>query len=44
MCLDRQNRIDKPDWIPFWPARLLDQVRERVRYLHYGLQAEKPCV
>jgi integron integrase len=38
------NRSDKPDWVPPRSARLLDQVRERVRYLHYSLQTEKAYV
>ena len=42
--MTRNNRSDKPDWIPPWSVKLLDQVRERVRYLHYSLQAEKAYV
>lgn len=42
--MTRYNRIDKPDWVPPRSARLLDQVRERVRYLHYSLQTEKAYV
>jgi hypothetical protein len=42
--MHRLNRSDKPDWIPPRSAKLLDQVRERVRYLHDSLQTEKVCV
>ena len=42
--MNRYNRSDKPDWVPPRSNRLLDQVRERVRYLHYSLQTEKACV
>jgi integron integrase len=42
--MNRLNRSDKPDWVPPRSARLLDQVRERVRYLHYSLQTEKVYV
>lgn len=42
--MNRFNRSDKPDWVPPRSARLLDQVRERVRYLHYSLQTEKVYV
>ena len=31
----------KPRNLPLQSARLLDQVRERVRYLHYSLSTEK---
>lgn len=31
----------KPGAPPLQSARLLDQVRERVRYLHYSLKTEK---
>jgi hypothetical protein len=31
----------KPGNAPLQPLRLLDQVRERVRYLHYSLGTEK---
>ncbi|GAA6141868.1 integron integrase [Hydrogenophaga sp. 5NK40-0174] len=40
----RYNKSDKPDWTPPRSNRLLDQVRERVRYLHYSLQTEKAYV
>jgi integrase len=43
-CINRYNRSDKPDWVPPRSVKLLDQVRERVRYLHYSLQTEKVCV
>jgi integrase len=42
--MNRYNRSDKPDWVPPRSAKLLDQVRERVRYLHYSLQTEKAYV
>lgn len=42
--MNRYNRFDKPDWVPPRSSRLLDQVRERVRYLHYSLQTEKAYV
>jgi integron integrase len=42
--MNRFNRSDKPDWVPPRSAKLLDQVRERVRYLHYSLQTEKAYV
>jgi integron integrase len=42
--MNRFNRSDKPDWVPPRSAKLLDQVRERVRYLHYSLQTEKVYV
>ncbi len=42
--MNRYNRSDKPDWVPPRSVKLLDQVRERVRYLHYSLQTEKAYV
>ena len=42
--MNRYNRSDKPDWVPPRSTRLLDQVRERVRYLHCSLQTEKAYV
>jgi integron integrase len=42
--MQRNNRSDKPDWVPPRSVKLLDQVRERVRYLHYSLQTEKAYV
>jgi len=42
--MNRYNRSDKPDWVPPRSIKLLDQVRERVRYLHYSLQTEKAYV
>jgi hypothetical protein len=42
--MNRFNRSDKPDWVPPRSIELLDQVRERFRYLHVSLQAEKVCV
>jgi hypothetical protein len=44
LCMNRYDRTDKPDWAPPWSVELMDQVRERVRYLHYSLQSEKACV
>ena len=35
------NRRNSP---PLQSARLLDQVRERARYLHYSLSTEKECL
>lgn len=40
----RGNRIDKNDRPVFISTRLLDQLRERLRYLHYSLQTEKNYV
>ena len=42
--MQRNNRSDKPDWVPPRSVKLLDQVCERVRYLHYSLQTEKAYV
>ena len=42
--MNRYNRSVKPDWVPPRSVKLLDQVRERVRYLHYSLQTEKAYV
>ena len=42
--MNRYNRSDKPDWVAPRSVKLLDQVRERVRYLHYSLQTEKAYV
>lgn len=42
--MNRYIRSDKPDWVPPRSIKLLDQVRERVRYLHYSLQTEKAYV
>ena len=39
--MNRHDRSDKPDWVPPRSVKLLDQVRERVRYLHYSPQTEK---
>ena len=44
LCMNRYNRSGKPDWVPPRSIKLLDQVRERVRYLHYSLQTEKAYV
>lgn len=43
-CMSRHNRFDKPDWVPSQSIKLLDQVRERFRYLRYSLQTEKAYV
>ena len=43
-CINRYVGSDEPDWVPPRSIKLLDQVRERVRYLHYSLQTEKACV
>ena len=42
--MNRYNKSEKPDWVPPRSSRLLDQVRERIRYLHYSLQTEKVYV
>ena len=45
--MNRYNRSDKvrePAAVPLVSKRLLDQVRERIRYLHYSLQTEKAYV
>jgi hypothetical protein len=34
----------KPGKAPLKSIRLLDQVRERIRYLHYSLSTEKACL
>ena len=34
----------KPGAPPLQSARLLDQVRKRVRYMHYSLKTEKACL
>ncbi len=31
----------KPGTAPLHPVRLMDQVRERIRYLHYSLSTER---
>jgi integron integrase len=38
------NRNDKPRKPPLMSTRLLDQVRERLRYMHYSLRTEKNYV
>ncbi|EWS65091.1 integrase/recombinase [Hydrogenophaga sp. T4] len=46
-CMNRYNRSDKVREgfaAPLQSKRLLDQVRERIRYLHYSLQTEKAYV
>lgn len=43
-CMNRYNRSGKPDWVPPRFVKLLNQVRERVRYLNYSLQTEKAYV
>lgn len=42
--MNRYTRSNKPDWVPPRSVKLLDQVRERVRYLHDSLQTEKAHV
>jgi hypothetical protein len=42
--MNRYNRTEKPDWVPPRSDKLLDQVRERVLYLHYSLKTEKAYV
>ena len=34
----------KPGTPPLKSARLLDQMRERIRYMHYSLSTEKVCL
>ena len=34
----------KPRNPPLQSSRVLDQVRERIRYLHYSLSTEKTCL
>jgi integron integrase len=38
------NKLDKPRRPPLSSTRLLDQLRERLRYLHYSLRTEKSYV
>lgn len=38
------KRNHKPDSPPFQSVRLLDQLRERIRYLHYSIRTEKAYV
>ncbi|TFW05219.1 integron integrase [Oxalobacteraceae bacterium OM1] len=38
------NKTDKPRKPPLTSTRLLDQVRERLRYLHYSLRTEQSYV
>lgn len=42
--MSRHSRSGKPDWAPPRSVKLLNQVRERVRYLRYSLQTEKAYV
>jgi site-specific recombinase XerC len=45
--MNKYNRSDKVRElaaVPLVSKRLLDQVRERIRYLHYSLQTEKAYV
>jgi hypothetical protein len=42
--MNRYDRFDKPDWVPPRSVKLLNQVHERVRYLHCSLQTEKAYV
>ncbi|WP_298207842.1 integron integrase [Acidovorax sp.] len=39
--MNRYNKIDKAAAPPLASKRLLDQVRERIRYMHYSLKTEK---
>ena len=39
--INRSNKVDKP---PLRSARLLDQLRERIRYLHYSIRTEEAYV
>ena len=39
--LSSHNLTMKPGNAPLKSIRLLDQVRERIRYLHYSLSTEK---
>ncbi len=43
-CMNRCNKSGEPDWVPTRSVNLLNQVRERVRYLHDSLQTEKAYV
>ena len=45
--LDKHTVINpamKPRTQPLQSTRLMDQLRERIRYLHYSLSTEKLCV
>ena len=39
--MNRYNKAEKVAAPPLASKRLLDQVRERIRYLHYSLKTEK---
>ncbi len=39
--INRSRKVDKP---PLRSARLLDQLRERIRYLHYSIRTEEAYV
>jgi hypothetical protein len=39
--MHRYNEFEKVAAPPLASKRLLDQVRERIRYLHYSLKTEK---
>lgn len=39
--MNRYNHPGKPAFPPLRATRLLDQVRERIRYLHYSIRTEK---
>ena len=41
---DRQRSRTTPDRPPLQATRLLDQLRERLRYLHYSLRTEQAYV
>ncbi len=45
MCIQYKSRVDSRTCPPLpAPPRLLEQVRERVRYLHYSLRTEKAYI
>ena len=35
------KQVPKPDFPPLKAAKLLDQVKERIRYLHYSIRTEE---
>lgn len=38
------DRVREPAAVPLMSKHWLDQVRERIRYMHYSLQTVKACV
>ena len=42
--MSRYNKKAKPRRPPLQSTRLLDQLRERIRYLHYSINTEKSYV